>query len=456
MTMAGMVKTYTELAGAAIESLSHSTESWKSFLTTASRFYKYSFPDQLMIYAQRPNATACAPLDLWNKQFGRFVRRGVKGIALIDDSGNFPRIKYVFDVKDTFPMRENPRPVKLWAMGEEHTQTVLEMLSKDYDSDENSLPETLEYIARTLAEEYYRDNEADIQFGYEDDIEELFTDTLSKSVNFMLLTRCGLETGGVFGTEDYEAVRSLSSDLIFALGTAASDLSEQVLRRIEATVKHYERVKEVENTRNERIENYDRNPYLHSAGGLSPAEHHAEHADTRTGGNRAVRVTPQKLSERTPPDNVQPPAVDSEIDTAPVGDSEDGELQAVADDEADNESEPARSRDEQPEITSRATDFYGDSVRIANDWQTAVETILRDGSNQKNSHFHIAAFFSRDLGIEANTEFLKHEYLFTKNALPGGKGLEINNRKISVWFNENGITFNSGTSLTLSWEQAAS
>jgi hypothetical protein len=78
-----------------------------------------------MIYAQRPNATACAPLDLWNKQFGRFVRRGVKGIALIDDSGNFPRIKYVFDVKDTFPMRENPRPVKLWAMGEEHTQTVL-------------------------------------------------------------------------------------------------------------------------------------------------------------------------------------------------------------------------------------------------------------------------------------------------------------------------------------------
>jgi hypothetical protein len=249
-----MVKTCTELAGAAIESLSHSTESWKSFLTTAARFYKYSFPDQLMIYAQRPNATACAPLDLWNKQFGRFVRRGVKGIALIDDSGNYPHIKYVFDVKDTFPMRENPRPVKLWAMAEEHTQTDLEALSNDYDSDENSLPETLEYISHTLAVEYYLDNEADIQFGYEDDIEELFTDTLSKSVNFMLLTRCGLDTDGVFGAEDYEAVRTLSSDLIFALGTAASELSAQVLRGIEATVKHYERINEVEYTRNDRNE----------------------------------------------------------------------------------------------------------------------------------------------------------------------------------------------------------
>jgi hypothetical protein len=451
MTMAGMVKTCTELAGAAIESLSHSTETWKSFLTTAARFYKYNFLDQLMIYAQRPNATACAPLDLWNKQFGRFVRRGVKGIALIDDSGNLPRIKYVFDVKDTFPMRENPRPVKLWAMSEEHTQTVLETLSKDYDSDENSLPETLEFIARTLAEEYYRDNEADIQFGYEDDIEELFTDTLSKSVNFMLLTRCGLETDGVFGEEDYEAVRSLSSDLIFALGTASSELSEQVLRGIEATVKHYERV-----NINERTNEYDRNPYQHSAGGLSPAEHHAEQTDTRTGGNRAVRVTPQKLPERTPTDIVQPPITNREIDTAPVGDSEDGELQAVADDEADNESEPARSREEQPQSPSRTADSDRGSIRIADEWQTAVETVLRDGSNRKNSHFHIAAFFSRDLGIEANTEFLKREFLFTKNFLPGGKGLEINNRKISVWFDETGITFTAGNTLKLTWEQAAS
>jgi hypothetical protein len=123
---------------------------WQRFLETSARLYKYSFPDQMLIYAQKPDAIAVAEIELWNDKFDRWVRRGTKGIALIDDTGHFPHLRYVFDVNDTEPSRFNARPVQLWEMRQEHKDSVLAALADNYeDIDENdSLADAFRNIAK--------------------------------------------------------------------------------------------------------------------------------------------------------------------------------------------------------------------------------------------------------------------------------------------------------------------
>ena len=121
--MPGKYESYAELAEKTAKQLTDSTENWTSFLTNAARLYKYPYHEQLMIYAQRPDATACADFDTWNKRMGRYVRSGSTGIALLDDSGSYPKLRYVFDVADT-GARRNSRDVKLWTMEERHRDEV--------------------------------------------------------------------------------------------------------------------------------------------------------------------------------------------------------------------------------------------------------------------------------------------------------------------------------------------
>ncbi len=125
--MASKAAFYTQMAEEAARQVTGSREQWTAFLTTAARLYKYPYHEQLMIYKQRPDATACAEYDLWNNTMHRYVRRGSKGIALIDNTGSRPKLRYVFDVSDT-GTRENSRPVNLWTMKDEYIPAVQDAL----------------------------------------------------------------------------------------------------------------------------------------------------------------------------------------------------------------------------------------------------------------------------------------------------------------------------------------
>lgn len=155
-------QSFAQLAEYTAEHLTSSLANWTGFLTTAGRLYKYPYHEQLMIYAQRPDATACADYELWNNKMNRYVRRGSTGIALLDPTDDKPRLKYVFDVSDTGG-RENSRRPFLWEMQDHHNEPILEMLADKFDVKESSLFEAFDILARNLSKEYYEDHREDIR-----------------------------------------------------------------------------------------------------------------------------------------------------------------------------------------------------------------------------------------------------------------------------------------------------
>ena len=160
--MPNKLQAYAEQAERTARQITGSHLAWTAFLTTAARLYKYPYNEQLMIYMQRPEATACAEYDFWNEKMGRYVRRGSTGIALIDATGYKPRLKYVFDVSDTGG-KENARRVNLWELKDAHTDSVSAMLERNYGvSGKNGLAEQFESVASQLAAEYWRDHSRDI------------------------------------------------------------------------------------------------------------------------------------------------------------------------------------------------------------------------------------------------------------------------------------------------------
>lgn len=249
--MAMRYQTVTQLTAQSALDMTQRRGNWTRFLDTAARLYKYPFPDQLAIYAQRPDATACAPIELWNVPFGRFVRRGSKGIALIDDAGQYPRLKYVFDISDTEQGRSDARNVNLWEMRPEHEGTVLEALSGAFGDFEGNLAEALRNVAGRLVREYYEDNSRDIGYSAEgsflgdygeSDLGAAFRDAATVGAAYSIMTRCGMDAGEHFSDEDFQSVFDFNTEsAIYALGMAVSEISERVLREIEVTVKNYER-----------------------------------------------------------------------------------------------------------------------------------------------------------------------------------------------------------------------
>ena len=253
---------YAEMADQTAQQLTGSLQEWTGFLTTAARLYKYPYHEQLMIYAQRPEATACADYDLWNKTMRRYVRRGSQGIALIDTSGDNPRLKYVFDVSDTGGGEQSRRPY-LWAYRDEHYDAVTAALERRFDvASQGDLADQLETIATQLVNEYWQDNQYDILgivdgsflSEYDDfNVGAAFRNAAVVSTTYALLSRCGLEPEEYFTHEDFLNVFDFNTPAtVAALGTAISVASEQVLRQIEVTIKNYEREKLTE-----RTESYD-------------------------------------------------------------------------------------------------------------------------------------------------------------------------------------------------------
>ena len=325
---------YAQMAEKVAVQLTGSWQEWAGFLTNAARLYKYPFHEQLMIYAQRPDATACAEYDLWNNRMGRYVRRGSKGIALVDDSGDRPRLRYVFDISDT-GTREHSRTPWLWTMNEEHTAPVMAMLEGNYGVGGEELPQQLADVAAGLAEEYWTDHRQDILYivdgsfleEYDEyNIEVQFKSAAAVSITYALMSRCGLEPEQYFSHEDFMAIFDFNTPAtVGALGTAVSQINQQVLRQIGVTIQNYERAKSAE-----RSATHGEQPDLHEERRLPDPRPAPERAADEAPGQ--VRQDAQSVPEAAPAHPVQPAADDREAVPAPSGDRRDGEPAAGADD----------------------------------------------------------------------------------------------------------------------------
>ena len=374
--MPSKTEEYLALAQRTANGLTRYWESWTDYLTTASRLYKYSFADQLMIYAQRPDATACAEFDIWNNRMNRYVRRGAKGIALLDESSGFPRLHYVFDVSDT-GVRRNSRDPEVWQYNDDLKQPVSEMLTATYGISGERVSQQLADVAGKLLADYWDNNGGDIlnivdgSFfdDYDSSGKELqFKAAATMSVTYTLLERCGFEPEGYFDKDDFQAIHTFSTpDAVYALGAATSDISREVLRKIERTVKTTTRRRNVE-----RMEEYEQQSELHEDRGLPAPEPDPQPAEDPAG---QVRQDAPELPEAVSPGTVQFDAPERDAVPASDGTGADGREPDAADHGAASEAGPspgqsAESTDvgaahEQPESASRGTGTDGTDLQLS-------------------------------------------------------------------------------------------
>ena len=369
---------YLALAQRTANGLTRYWESWTDYLTTASRLYKYPFADQLMIYAQRPDATACADFDIWNNRMNRYVRRGAKGIALLDESSGFPRLHYVFDVSDT-GVRRNSRDPEVWQYNDDLKQPVSEMLSKTYGISGERVSQQLADVAGKLVADYWDNNGGDIRaivdgsllMDYDEaGVEMQFKSAAAISVTYTLLERCGIEPAGWFDKDDFQAVYNFSTpDSVYALGAAVSDMSREVLRQIERTVKTTIRRRNAERSQYE-FEQQERD--LLDRRGLPAPEPDPEPAPEAAG---QVRQAAPDVPDEPSPGTVQHDAPEREPVPAPDGGGTDGREPDAADHGAASETdlgpgqgEPANgmgAAHEQPESAGRGTGADGADLQLS-------------------------------------------------------------------------------------------
>ena len=335
--MPSKTQLYAQMADHAATQITGSYQEWTAFLTTAARLYKYPYDEQLMIFAQRPDATACAEYDLWNEKMRRYVRRGSRGIALIDTTGGQPRLRYVFDISDTGG-GENARRPFLWQYRpEEHRDTVAAALESRFDvSGENGLPDQLERIAAQLAHEYWDEHQRDILAivdgsfleGYDDlNVGVQFRNAATVSISYALMSRCGLDPDDYYEHEDFLSIFDFNNPAaVAALGTAVSESNQTVLRQIGIAIQNYERAKSAE-----RSATHGEQPDLHQERGLP----HPRSDAGRDGGGQApgqVREDAPVVSEGASPGAVEYPASERGAVSAPAGDRRDGQQPSGADD----------------------------------------------------------------------------------------------------------------------------
>ena len=375
--MPNKTQEYLNLAQQTAKELTRYWENWSDYLTTASRLYKYSFADQLMIYAQRPDATACADFDIWNNRMNRYVRRGSKGIALLDESSGFPRLHYVFDVSDT-GVRRNSRDPEVWQYNDDLKQPISEMLAAIYGISGERVSQQLADVAGKLVADYWDNNGGDIRaivdgsllMDYDEaGVEMQFKSAAAMSVTYTLLERCGFEPAGWFDKDDFQAIYNFSTpDSVYALGAAVSDMSREVLRNIERTVKTTIRRRNNERSQHE----YEQQSELHADRGLSSPEPDPASAEDPAG---QVRQDAPELSEATAPGAVQHDAPERE----PVPDPDRTGADRSSDEEATDgrfageepgpgqgeESDGVGTAHEQPTGAGRGSDSDGTDLQLS-------------------------------------------------------------------------------------------
>ena len=376
--MPSKTEEYLALAQRTANGLTRYWESWTDYLTTASRLYKYPFADQLMIYAQRPDATACASFDIWNNRMNRYVRRGSKGIALLDQSSSVPRLHYVFDVSDT-GVRRNSRDPEVWQYNDDLKQPVSEMLAATYGISGERVSQQLADVAGKLVADYWDNNGEDIRaivdgsllMDYDEaGVEMQFKSAAAISVTYTLLERCGLEPAGWFDKDDFQAIYNFSTpDSVYALGAAVSDMSREVLRNIERTVKTTIRRRNAERSQYE-YEQQERD--LLDRRGLPAPEPDPEPAPEAAG---QVRQAAPDVSDEPSPGAVPHDASERESVPAPDGGGADGREPDAAEHGATSEAEPGPGQSaeptdvgaahEQPESAGRGTGDDGADLQLS-------------------------------------------------------------------------------------------
>ena len=483
---------YRQMADHVATQLTGSWQEWAGFLTTAARLYKYPFHEQLLIYAQRPDATACAEYDLWNEKMGRYVRRGSKGIALVDDSGDRPRLRYVFDISDT-GTREHSRTPWLWQLEERHLDSVQAMLERTYDVSGDDLAGQLTEVAGKLAEEYWTEHQQDFFYivdgSFLEEYDEYnigvqFKAAATVSITYALMSRCGLEPERYFDHEDFMAIFDFNTpSTIGALGTAVSQINQQVLRQIGVTVRNAER-----EANQERSKQDEQSHDLHPERRLSDSRPEAEPAAGETPGQ--VRQDEENLPERTPSHPLQPDVAEREAVPAPSGDRRDRPEQTGADDAPAGEgsgshrgTESQRSHevggaDEHLQSPGRGDPDGGayqqltlnlflseaeqiqsidEAENVAHTSsafsfaQNDIDHVLRLGGNTDRQRERVVAAFEKQKTTAEIAEILKTLY-------HGGNGLG----SVSAWYAEDGIHLSHGKSVrydrsaqVISWESAA-
>ena len=449
--MPSKTEEYLALAQRTANGLTRYWESWTNYLTTASRLYKYPFADQLMIYAQRPDSTACASFDIWNNRMNRYVRRGSKGIALLDQSSSVPRLHYVFDVSDT-GVRRNSRDPEVWQFNDDLKQPVSEMLSKTYGISGERVSQQLADVAGKLVADYWDNNGGDIRaivdgsllMDYDEaGVEMQFKSAAAMSVTYTLLERCGFEPAGWFDKDDFQAIYNFSTpDSVYALGAAVSDMSREVLRQIERTVKTTIRRRNAERSQHE-YEEQERDLLDHR--GLPAPEPDFEPAPEAAG---QVRQAAPDVPDEPSPGTVQHDAPEWEPVPAPDGGGADGREPDAADHAGTAEAEPGSEQEaasdgvgaahEQSESTGRGTgaertdlqlSFF--DAHIPNEAkqiesidqaesekspsafvlsQAEIENALRRGSNVEGSKLRIWKIYQLQPDRKLRAKALANEY----------------------------------------------
>ena len=418
--MPSKTEEYLALAQRTANGLTRYWESWTDYLTTASRLYKYPFADQLMIYAQRPDATACAEFDIWRNRMNRYVRRGSKGIALLDESSGFPRLHYVFDVSDT-GVRRNSRDPEVWQLGPDLVQPVSEMLAATYGISGERVSQQLADVAGKLVADYWDNNSGDILaivdgsllMDYDEaGVEMQFKSAAAISVTYTLLERCGLEPAGWFDKDDFQAIYNFSTpDSVYALGAAVSDMSREVLRNIERTVKTTIRRRNAERSQYE-YEQQERD--LLDRRGLPSPEPDPEPAPEAAG---QVRQAAPDVPDEPSPGAVQHDAPERESVPAPDGGGADGREPDAADHGAVAEADPGPGQGaesdgvgaahEQPESTGRGTGADGADLQLSFfDAHIPTEAQQIEAIDQAESEKTPSAFVLSQAEIE--NELRKH------------------------------------------------
>ena len=502
--MPNKLQAYAEQAERTARQITGSHLAWTAFLTTAARLYKYPYNEQLMIYMQRPEATACAEYDFWNEKMGRYVRRGSTGIALIDATGYKPRLKYVFDVSDTGG-KENARRVNLWELKDAHTDSVSAMLERNYSvSGKNGLAEQFESVASQLAAEYWRDHSRDI-LGivadsyleeYDDyNIEVAFKNAAAVSITYSLMSRCGMQPEDHFEHEDFFSIFDFNTPrTVAALGTAVSEINEQVLRQIEVTIRNYEREHSAE-----RTAEHGEQPDLHDERRL-----HDPRPEDRGAGAapRQVRADAPEVPEGASAHPLEPDDSGGNPVPAPAGDRAGSAEPLRADDAeagvgggSDGSSESPRPNemggpDEHLQGAGGGSDSRGADLRITEhparggqlsffpteaEQITAIEEaesvaqtpfafsvsqeqldhVLRLGGNSDNTRMVIAAAFQKQKSTEDIAALLQSTF-------HGGNGFKTPEGELSAWYAVDGIHIVPGRSAeyvrsaqVIAWQDAA-
>lgn len=496
-------------------------ENWTAFLKSAAWQYKYSFQDQLFIYAQRPDATACASIDIWNKRLKSWINRGAKGIALLREGDRGQYLDYVFDISDTHSL-DNTR-VRLWQYNSRFDEAIIETLENSFGElkSKSSITDAVISAAQNAVEDSKADYLSELKYAKEnsflDGLDELnidveFQRTAEVSIAYIVLQRLGINADNVFEREDFPHIMNFNTiPALSVLGNAVSSISEETLRNISETIRAevreeinarknfaekenavYNEIKEKDapTINNERTDNYDRDN-IHTSERVSDTELDST-ADRGT--DRQIRTDAEEIPQKSQAEPIHELDDNGQDNGASAGSTDISDRADTEDNQGDG-TDRGRERgteserpddvgrtDEQPTPFSGRSRTAGGSLQLSlfdlipteeqqretvqraaheifgaafSMPQQVIDEVLCDGTNDKESIIEICIEFSKDKSIESKAEFLKNLYK------TDGKGFIFDGRKVSAWWNNEGIrisygdTANINTAQLISWEDAA-